>query len=356
MKTTSADLKYVSFVIIGKNAESSIARLLESILKLTPAHVASEIIYVDSASRDRTVDIVKQYPATILQLSASQPLCASAGRFMGLQYATGRYIAFIDSDMEVQEGWLDQAFAVLDDNPEIAVVSGIQLDVGAVPQETKKKSHDGESRTQAQFRDIGYGGNAAIFRHEVLDRVGTWNPYIISDEEPELCLRIRRAGYRVVQLNRPSVRHYGYLRPTLSALLNRRRRRLFVGYGQVIRYHLFTRFLWAYLRERGWVIVPAVVCLAAIGFLIASLISGNAMWFGGFICVLLLAFIADAIRCKSVHGAMYRFFQRALMVEGTIRGLFMRTHPPDGYPLTMRVSPARDRVMMETGMTGQPLS
>ena len=78
-----ADVKSMtelSYVIIGKNAQSSIARLLDSVLAHTPSRLSAEIIYVDSASTDRTIEIVTQYPVTIVQLSADQPLCASAGR------------------------------------------------------------------------------------------------------------------------------------------------------------------------------------------------------------------------------------------------------------------------------------
>ena len=318
----------ISFVIIGKNAEWSIARLIESIIADAPSHYASEIIYVDSASTDRTLQVVSQYPVRIVGLGADQKLCASAGRFVGSQYATGRYITFLDSDMELLCGWLERAVRLLERHPKIAVVSGIQVDAGPglVGRTSDESGHDGD-----RFSDITFAGSAAVFRREVLQSVGTWNPYIVSDEEPELCLRIRRAGYRIVQLQCPSVHHYGYSPPTIRALLSRRRRHLFVGYGQVIRYHLRTGLLPSYLRERGWVVMPIMVVLAGVIALLVMLLSGNLYWVAGYLCIVPLAIAADALRSRSVHKALFHVLHRTLILEGTIRGFVRRPYPPNGY-------------------------
>lgn len=344
----------MSFVVIGKNAEWSIARLLDSVLTQTPAHLTSELIYVDSASTDRSVELVGQYPATIVQLSASHPLCASAGRYMGAKYATGRYIAFLDSDMELLHGWLEQAVKVLDENPTIAVVSGSQLDGASSISLAKQKVVDSEPDIQVRVKDVQFAGSAAVFRHEVLDSAGTWNPYIVSDEEPELCLRIRRADYRIVELNCPSVRHFGYEAFTIAALMRRRKRRLFLGYGQVIRYHLVSRYLIQYLVERGWMLLPALVGCAAIGAGVLSWISGNVLWAAGFAGAMLVAFVLDAARRRSFHEAMCHAVQRALILEGTIRGMFLHPYPPSDYPHDVRVSNACDRKSGEMVMASEP--
>jgi len=42
-----------------------------------------------------------------------------------------------------------------------------------------------------------------MYRRAVLEEVGTFNPYLNSDEEPELGLRIRHAGYRILELDHP---------------------------------------------------------------------------------------------------------------------------------------------------------
>lgn len=325
----------VSWVIIGKNAEWSIDRLLQSIIAHTPQQVTSEVIYVDSASTDRTIEIVRAYPATIVQLSSRYPLCASAGRFIGSQYATGKYVAFIDSDMELAEGWLDAAVKLLEGEVGIGVVSGVILEADRMAHSRSaiQPPNDGGSVT-----DIKYAGNAAIFRREVLDAAGDWNPYLISDEEPELCLRIRHLGYRVVQLSHQVSWHYTYPVYKISTLLSRRKRRLFLGYGQVVRYHLRTGLLVMYCRERGWAIIPALVCLAAFGAVLTSVISKNSVWIFGYLGALLLVLAMDAVRSRSIYRMIFHVFHRALILEGTVRGFAMRPHACNEYPLDVQLS------------------
>src|SRR5205814_10040498 len=56
---------------------------------------------------------------------------------------------------------------------------------GAIPKEVSRVSF--------------VAGGAALYRRSVLEHVGTFNPYLFSDEEPELYIRIRHAGYQVLQ-------------------------------------------------------------------------------------------------------------------------------------------------------------
>ncbi len=72
----------------------------------------------------------------------------------------------------------------------------------------------------------------------MLDEVGPFNPHFYSDEEPELCVRIRRRGYRIVETDYPAVCHYTEPHEALSTLFARWRRRLYLGPGQILRYHL----------------------------------------------------------------------------------------------------------------------
>lgn len=320
-------MNLLSVVIIGKNAAWSIARLLDSVIARMPAHITSELIYVDSASDDNSVEIVRQYPVKIIRLSASQHLCASAGRFIGAQHATGRYILFIDSDMELLNGWLERAIDVLDQYPDIAVVSGIEVNI-----DSQKQVATESPGMDTRLTEVRFAGNAAVFRHEVLDAVGTWNPYIISDEEPELCLRIRCSGFRIMRLSNPSVYHFCTSAYRLSTLLSRRKRRLFLGYGQAIRYHLHTGVLPLYLRERGFALMPALACGLVIVSVLLSYLFQNVYWIVGLLVVLSLAFAVDAVRSRSIYAAVFHVAHRVLILEGTLKGLIISPRPRGEYP------------------------
>lgn len=323
----------LSYVIIGKNAQSSIARLLDSVLANTPSRLSAEIIYVDSASTDSTIEIVTQYPVTIVQLSVDQPLCASAGRYVGCQYATGSLICFLDSDMELLDGWLERALIELETNPQVAVVAGVVLDSdSALPAECVPPV-DYSLYSNPQVKDVRHVGGAALCRRSILTLVGSWNPFIISDEEPELCLRIRRAGYRVTRLEYPMVRHHTIPLSRLTSLLARRERRLYVGQGQTIRYYLMSRQpVYAYLVERGFALAGAGVMLLAAASVFLSLATKNSYWLLCFLFVLGGVIVIDAVRTRSIYKPLFHMLHRAVILEGTIKGFVMAPHRPDEYP------------------------
>lgn len=321
----------LSFVIIGKNAEWSIARLLESVIARVPSHLSTEIIYVDSVSTDRTIEIVSQYPATIIQLSPDYPLCASAGRFIGSRYASGKYIFFLDSDMELMDGWLQRALKELDHDPQLGVITGIVVDTDRALKADEIPAIDYSAYRDVGLTEIKYAGGAAIFRHSVLNQVGTWNPHIISDEETELCLRIRHGGYRVVRLEYPVTRHYDPTHHEISALLGRRKRRLYLGCGQTIRCFLNDRLLLPYLAERGYGLLGLAAALLGIGSIVLSLALNSAVWCLGFLGLLTIVILLDSIRTRSISLPFFHLFHRALILEGTIKGFLMRPYHRDEY-------------------------
>jgi glycosyltransferase involved in cell wall biosynthesis len=321
----------LSIVIIGRNAEWSISRLLDSVIACVPLHLSKEIIYVDSASTDRTIEVVSRYPTTIIQLSADHPLCASAGRFIGSRYATGKYIYFLDSDMELLDGWLERALLELDERPQIGVITGIVVDTDRALKTDQIPPIDYSSYSDAGLTDVQYAGGAAIFRRSILHQVGTWNPHIISDEESELCLRIRQEGYRVVCLEYPMTRHHTAPYFEISTLIGRRKRGLYVGFGQTIRCFLHDKLLVPYLIERGYGLLGLVALLLGIGSVGMSLALHSAVWCLGFVGLLTFVILLDSIRMRSFSHAFFHVLHRALILEGTVKGFLMRPHRREEY-------------------------
>jgi glycosyltransferase involved in cell wall biosynthesis len=327
----------LSIVIIGRNAEWSIARLLDSVLAHVPSYLSKEVIYVDSASTDRTIEVVSKYPVTIIQLSANDSLCASAGRFIGSRHATGKYIFFLDSDMELLDGWLQTALKELDEKPQIGVITGIVVDTDRALKVDQIPPIEYSAYSNTKLTDIQYAGGAAIFRRSVLHQVGTWNPHIISDEESELCLRIRQDGYRVVRLEYPMTRHHTAPHFEIATLLGRRKRGLYVGFGQTIRCFLQDKLLLPYLAERGYGLVGLAALLLAIGSVVMSLVLHSPVWCLGFVGLLALVIVLDSIRMHSFSRAFFHVLHRALILEGTIKGFMMPPHRRDEYRGTVTI-------------------
>ena len=74
MPTEQRPMQRLSVVLISKNQEWNMVRLLQSVLDETACLSDREIVLVDSASSDRTVEIAGRYPITILRLHRNQRL------------------------------------------------------------------------------------------------------------------------------------------------------------------------------------------------------------------------------------------------------------------------------------------
>ncbi len=92
----------ISIIIPCYNAEKYIDECMQSILKQTSGLENLEIILVDDASTDRTPEILKkyeqEYPENVMLILCEKNGRQGTARNIGLNYATGEYIAFVDAD------------------------------------------------------------------------------------------------------------------------------------------------------------------------------------------------------------------------------------------------------------------
>ena len=325
----------LSVVLISKNQAWNIGRLIESVFQATAAIPNKEIILVDSASTDETAELAGSYPISVLRLRPG-PLTPAAGRYIGYTRTQGEFILFLDGDMELLQGWLEDALRAMRGAPQAGVMMSSQV-IDLLPPAANEKTPPPERVCTSAPKEVScvsfVAGGAALYRRSVLEQVGTFNPHLKSDEEPELCLRIRHAGYRVLLLDYPIVRHYTIAQETISGLLGRRRRKFLMGVGQCVRYHMGSKLLWPYVRERGmWSLVAALWLAAGLGAFLWFLITGGFIWMGLWTLLLALLIAGAAWRKRSLRRAILSVFHRLLMVEGLFRGFLMKPLPPETYP------------------------
>jgi glycosyltransferase involved in cell wall biosynthesis len=324
----------LSVILISKNQEWNVKRLVESVLEETK-ELSREVILVDSASTDGTVEVASVLPISVLRLSAEQRLTPAAGRYVGYQHTTGRLVLFMDGDMELCPGWLEKAMRVLRNRPDIAAITGrvIDLPKAAGPKDKPPMANEGTET----FTEILYAGGAFLYRRSVLEQVGTFNPFLYSDEEPELCFRIRNASYRIVKHQYPIAYHYTDPSVSLSTKVGRWKRNLYLGAGQAIRYHLGDSVLWPYVRNRGYGLVPALGVLSGLVSLLWSIFS---KWFKGFYLWAMLVGLliaVDLVRRRDPYQTAVSLLERLLIADGTVRGFLLRPTSPDSYPVTVDI-------------------
>jgi glycosyltransferase involved in cell wall biosynthesis len=118
----------VSVIVIFFDEEKFIIEAIESVIE--QVFDEWELLLVDDGSTDGSSDIARyyasRYPQKIryLQHDNHQNRGASASRNLGLHYASGRYIAFLDADDVWMPHKLLEQVPILDSQPDAAMLYG----------------------------------------------------------------------------------------------------------------------------------------------------------------------------------------------------------------------------------------
>jgi glycosyltransferase involved in cell wall biosynthesis len=111
----------ISIIIPFYNAEAYIERCIAGLLAQDYPAGRFEIIMIDNNSPDRSVELVRRYPAVRLLHEPTQG--AYAARNTGVRAARGRILAFTDPDCVPDRDWLTQLAGALE-APEVELVVG----------------------------------------------------------------------------------------------------------------------------------------------------------------------------------------------------------------------------------------
>jgi Glycosyl transferase family 2 len=115
----------ISVVIPVKNGGLTIEAALQGLLAQTLAD-RTEIIVIDSGSRDDTLDIVRRYPVTVHEIPAAE-FNHGATRNLGVKMARGDFVVMTVQDAAPADThWLATMLRHFDD-PEVAGVCGKQI-------------------------------------------------------------------------------------------------------------------------------------------------------------------------------------------------------------------------------------
>lgn len=192
----------IDAVAIGRNEGARLIRCLDSLNAAGFRHV----VYVDSGSTDGSIAEAEARGAEVVRLDLSQPFTAARARNAGVAAlpAGADFIQFIDGDCELVPGWLSRAAGFLADNPAVAVACGRRREIA--PQASiYNRLIDREWDTPpGQARSCG---GDALMRARAFAEVGGFDPGLIAGEEPELCVRLRQAGWSIWRLDTEMTRH-----------------------------------------------------------------------------------------------------------------------------------------------------
>lgn len=196
-----------SIIVIACNGIHWTRKCVESILEHTTE--PHELILIDNASIDETgayfQEVAARHPATTAILKDRN--YGGYARSFGLEAARGEYVAWLDNDVEVSEGWLSTLKQVLDDGPGI----------GATGPEGTAYAGDwshlfhtkGWPAEQAKGRRADVLTGYCVLMRNLVRFIGVLDPafYPAWNEEADYCLRVKLLDYDIVVTPVPVVHH-----------------------------------------------------------------------------------------------------------------------------------------------------
>ena len=165
----------LAFVLITRNQAWNVDRLLRSIFNEPAFDEAWEIVLVDSALTDATIDLAQIHPITILQLDSTERLTAAAGRLVGYWHTTAEHVMFLDGDMELLSGWIPDALEILAQDRTIGVVANTLIGV-PIQGEGGDVAPVALSSGAPEFDEAPHGGGAALYRRAALREAAGQEP------------------------------------------------------------------------------------------------------------------------------------------------------------------------------------
>ena len=234
-------MQLIGVVVIGRNEGNRLRQCLLSVIG-----ELRTVVYVDSGSTDGSVALARSLGVHIVELDLSIKFTAARARNAGFEYLLQvqpelELIQFVDGDCRVVEGWLERAASELVTQPEVVVVCG------------RRREEFPDNSIYNRLFDIEWNtpigetkscGGDSMMKVSAFKNVGGFNPKLIAGEEPELCLRLRQAGGKILRIDAEMTLHDAQM----TRFGQWWKRSIRSGYA-------FTEGAWLYGRtpERHWV-------------------------------------------------------------------------------------------------------
>lgn len=309
-------MKSFSVIVIGKNEEAHLDACLRSVQTAVQEIGNAEIVYVDSASTDRSVEIAQSLGVRVLALPSNWKHTPAAGRYIGFHNTTGELLMFVDGDCVIEPQWLSCALAYFAE-PEVAGIAGFLNDLdqqgNAIPFIGERSR---EVKTLTTLRGI------AAYRRTALEQVGPFNPHLRSEEEAELALRLRQAGWKLLHIPFQMGFHQRGI-PQLQAMWRNVALGRVSGVGLTWRYACQQGQGWQFCREqlRTTMLFCLIVLLLSPGLLLVAL--GYFSYAMPFLVLAMLWMLSVVVKKRSLKGPIEYAGTHLLILFGLLSGLFI---------------------------------
>jgi len=188
----------ISVVVCGHDGAHHLPGLLDALDRQTLPRARFEVVYVDDASTDGSVDLVERYGIAHVVRSEHR-IGLPRARNAGIRAARGDVLAFTDVDTVPDERWLEAGYRLFAESGVDFLAGGIAMPVG--PRPTIAALVDATTYLdQEMYVQAGYAAGANFcVRRSVAERLGGFNEHLeyYGGDDEEFGWRLRAAGVRV---------------------------------------------------------------------------------------------------------------------------------------------------------------
>ncbi len=268
----------VSIIIVAWNVREFLYNCIKSVYDQTKG-VSFEVIYVDNASEDGSVEMVlREFPEVhIIENSENKGFIKANNQ--AIEIAEGRYVLLLNSDTIILEDAIAETVKFADAHPEAAVVGCKTLNHDRTLQRSAFMSHSvlnmflaatylykifprskffgREFMTWWDFdepREVEtVRGCFALVQASAIEQVGLMDDiYFVYSDDIDWCYRFRKAGWKVMFTPDAEIIHYG----GQTTAKQMKQRFLFQLYGSKL----------IFLKKYGSKLLFPLACLLAASF------------------------------------------------------------------------------------------
>lgn len=225
----------VSIIIVAWNVREMLRDCLKSVYEQTVG-ISFEVIYVDNASEDGSVDMVtKEFPKVKVIKNAENKGFIKANN-QGIEIAQGRYVLLLNSDTIVLDNAIAKMIKFADAHPQAAVVGCKVLNPDRTLQRNcfmypsllnmflsatylykifpRSRFFGRERMTWWDFDSVRevqtVCGSCSLVRKKAVDQVGLMDEvYFVYGDDPDWCYRFKKNGWEIMFTPDGQIIHYG---------------------------------------------------------------------------------------------------------------------------------------------------
>lgn len=222
----------VSTIIVSYNTENLLRECMAK-LRTTTQGLAGDIIFVDNASKDSSVDVIRSDFSDCRLIANAQNVGFGRANNQAVPFAEGRYVLLLNTDAFVAPDTLVKTVAYMDAHPKCGIL-GVRLvgrdgvlqpscryfptvwntfllRTGLDKFFTSVRMVDDLAWAHDEVRSCDWVvGCYYLVRREVIQQVGLFDPrYFLYFEEVDHCFAAKKAGWEIVFYPHTTVIHLG---------------------------------------------------------------------------------------------------------------------------------------------------